>query len=352
MVKAASSYPQSNTLLFSLCQERGVLSALVVAQVLAFIISLSYLGEGFWQWLGQVTLLVQFIAAASLAALFALSRLPFVLGQKTQIVLVVVIVVLTTAMTSLYVAQLSLFYSQHPYVFAFKNSLIALLVIALFVQFMAIHHEQAKVHSAFARAELDALQARIRPHFLFNTLNTIAELTYHDAKAAEESTLALASLSRAAMNVGQSSTLHDELELAKRYIKLEQWRFGERLSVNWQLPAHLPNVNLPCLTLQPLLENAVFYGVESNPAGGQINVEVVFSQQSVVVVVQNPIAGTKPEQKKRKNNGIALDNIAKRLAIIFAGKASLNGREIDNAYRVKLVIPRTGEVKVNEDTHS
>ena len=333
--------PHSNrySLLTTLCQTRGVLSALVVGEALALIISFGVSAlENFWVVLGQVSLLVQFIVSLSFALLYALNGIRAQLSDNIQAGAVIGTLVLVTFMTTLYISYLALFAEQAPVWFVIKSCAISALVAALFVQFMAIYNEHAKAHSAYASAQLDALQARIRPHFLFNTLNTIAELAHQDAHAAEESALALASLSRAAMNVGKQSTLNDELQLAQRYIALEQWRFGTRLAVQWSIPDMVHNIAMPCLTLQPLLENAVLHGVEASATGSLIEVEVYLSEQSATVIVSNSVSAN--SESKRSHNGIALANIRKRLAILYHGRARLSQHRFDNRYRVKLVIPR------------
>ncbi|MEM0516264.1 histidine kinase [Pseudoalteromonas sp. YIC-827] len=339
MASTARSERDSYSLLNTLCQTRGVLSALVVGEALALIISFNAdSAEDFWLLLGQSSLLIQFIVSLSFALLYIVNKTKPKLADSLQALAVISTLVLVTLLTTLYINFLTLLTEQSGLWFILKSCAISLLVAVLFVQFMAIYNEHAKAHSAYASAQLDALQARIRPHFLFNTLNTLAELAHHDADAAEESALALASLSRAAMNAGKQSTLADEVTLAQRYLALEQWRFGSRLSVSWRIPELPMTIVMPCLTLQPLLENAVLHGVETSAEGASIEVEVHLSKQSATVIVSNSIAVG--SQNKRSHNGIAIENIRKRLAILYQGKASLTQHKFAHSYRVKLVVPR------------
>ncbi|MFY8273107.1 sensor histidine kinase [Pseudoalteromonas sp. SSDWG2] len=336
MSSAIKSPPYS--LLSTLCQTRGVLSAVVVAQVLALIITLSeYDYSQFWLVLGQTSLLVQFITSVSIAILYVLNRLKPQLSETIQAVSFVLTLVVVTFLTTSYISYLSVLDDPISYWFVVKSCAISVLVTTLFVQFMAMVNEHANAHYAYTQAQLDALQARIKPHFLFNTLNTVAELAHQDPNAAEESALALASLSRAAINAGQDSTLEQEVILAKRYISLEQWRFGERLLVDWQLPETLPQAALPCLTLQPLLENAVQYSVQGENQQSQITVQMVATQKSVTIVVENTIGSAISD---KQGNGIALGNIAQRLKLKFADAAQLTTRKYDGQFRVKLVVPR------------
>jgi len=211
------------------------------------------------------------------------------------------------------------------------------LVTALFSQFLLIHNQKEQQTKALAQAELDALQARIRPHFLFNSLNTAAELTHYDADAAEQAILALAALSQAAMRSGKAIKLADEITLCQQYVALERWRYGERLALSWQLPGELPDIDIPCLTIQPIIENAVFYGVE--PAEqGNISVEMHQSDKAYTFIITNPVAAE--VNNSRTGNGMALDNIRQRLALFYQQKAQLTTTIRDDVFRVKLVIPK------------
>ncbi|MEM6510300.1 MAG: histidine kinase, partial [Pseudomonadota bacterium] len=221
--------------------------------------------------------------------------------------------------------------------FIVSNLLIIFLVTALFSQFLLIHNQKEQQTKALAQAELDALQARIRPHFLFNSMNTAAELTHHDADAAEQAILALAALSQAAMRSGKAIKLVDEITLCQQYVALERWRYGERLALSWQLPDELPDIDIPCLTIQPIIENAVFYGVE--PAElGNISVEMHQSDKAYTFIITNPVAAE--VNNSRTGNGMALDNIRQRLALFYQQKAQLTTTIRDDVFRVKLVIPK------------
>ena len=119
---------------------------------------------------------------------------------------------------------------------------------------------------------LQALQARIRPHFLFNSMNTIASLTHDQPDLAEQAIENLSDLFRASLAAEASISLQQELELTRSYIDLESLRLGERLEVNWHLPEREPSLNLPALTLQPLVENAIYHGIEPLSSGGSIDI--------------------------------------------------------------------------------
>ncbi|MGO2371307.1 MAG: sensor histidine kinase [Pseudoalteromonas prydzensis] len=331
---------QTNTLLFAaLFKERGVLATLVVAQVIATILAFApATADDIWIRLGGISLFVHLTFLSSLTWLYLLRTQLQQLRQALQLTALMLSLLLTTAVFSSLLIEFAgdYFVQQNSYEFILRNLLVVFLVTALFIQFLTIHFEKEQQTNALARAELDALQARIRPHFLYNSLNTAAELTHYDPQAAEQAILALAALSQAAMRVGKETALADEITLTQQYIKLESWRFAERLQVNWQLPEQLPAITIPCLTLQPLLENAVCHGVEPALTGATIYVELHITKRSLVILVENPIS---TEQQKRPGNGMALDNIRQRLDLYYQGRAKLTVTTRGDVFRVKLVLP-------------
>ncbi|MFY8325462.1 sensor histidine kinase [Pseudoalteromonas sp. ZZD1] len=332
---------QTNTLLFAaLFTERGVLATLVVVQVIATILAFApSAAQDIWIRLGVISLFLQLIFLLSLSWLFLLRFILQRYSRFIQSVSLFISLLSTTLLMSIAVLCFagSVIEVADPVVFILRNLLIVVLVACLFVQFLTIYVEKQLQTNALARAELDALQARIRPHFLYNSLNTAAELTHYDPDAAEQAILALAALSQAAMQVGKETGLSDEITLTRQYLRLESWRFAERLQVDWQLPDQLPNITIPCLTLQPLLENAVCHGVEPSLTGAVIYVELHVSQRSLVIIVENPVSSS--SQQTRPGNGMALDNIRQRLDLYYQGHAKLTMTVREGMYRVKLVLP-------------
>ena len=337
-----SKSPQVDGLLFSaLFNERGVLASLVVSQVVAIVLAFApNVEDDIWLRLGIISLFLHLIVLVSTSSLYFCR---FFLQKRTQtfqLSLFFVFFLLSTCIFSILFSHFafdiddtnSLIY------FILRNCIIVALLTALFVQFLLIYFEKEQQTKALARAELDALQARIRPHFLYNSLNTAAELTHHDATAAEQAILALAALSQAAMRSGQSVPLEDEITLSKQYVALEAWRFGNRLKLDWQIPNELPALNIPCLTLQPLIENAVCHGVEPSETGAVIKVELHVTSGYLTIIVTNPIVVA--TTNTRPSNGMALENIRQRLNIYYKGKAQLTIANKNGVFRVKVVIPK------------
>ena len=211
------------------------------------------------------------------------------------------------------------------------------LVMALWLQW-----REAQRRPADARARLAELQSRIRPHFLFNTLNTAVSLVRIDPVRAESVLEDLAELFRVALANSDSSgsvSLGSELELARRYLAIEQLRFGERLQLEWQLDPAVVGARLPPLVLQPLLENAVRHGVEPADAGGLVRVRTRSRLGRVEITIDNTVGTT----ASRPGHGLALANVRERLHLLYDLDAQFEVRERDGLFRVRIVVPLTGK---------
>jgi two-component system sensor histidine kinase AlgZ len=197
-----------------------------------------------------------------------------------------------------------------------------------------------RLSPALAEARLQALQARIRPHFLFNSINSVLSLMRSNPARAENALENLAELYRGLMaDNRQLSPLGREIELARAYLELEGLRLGERLQVEWRVDNAPIEALLPSLVLQPLLENAVCHGIEPHPVGGCIGVDIFVSDGQLNVVVRNPRHDTAPV---RPGNRMALSNIRERLALHFDAEARLSAHRLGDEFVVQLVVPLRG----------
>ena len=228
--------------------------------------------------------------------------------------------------------------------FVLGSAAIATLIVAVVLRYLyAVDGWQAQVRAS-ARAEADALQARIKPHFLFNSMNTIAGLVRRDADVAERAVLDLSDLFRAALGAGQGeSSLAEEVELAERYLSIEQLRLGDRLQVRWRRNEPLPwSLPLPRLVLQPLVENAVLHGISRLPSGGTIDIEIRTDADCLHVSVHNPAPPPRERDvalEGRGGSGHAQRNIAHRLAYTFGPRARVTGRWHEGYYLAELRVP-------------
>ena len=196
----------------------------------------------------------------------------------------------------------------------------------------------AKAYSpALAEARLQALQSRIRPHFLFNSLNAVLSLVRRDPARAEDALEDLADLFRALMQDNRSFVrLADEIALLQRYARLEQLRLGERLAIDWDLGAAPLQALLPPMVLQPLLENAVYHGVEPGTGTGRVAVRIERRGARVLARIENPYL---EEHAQRAGNRMALANIRERLQLFFDAEARLEARVAGERYLVEIEMP-------------
>lgn len=204
--------------------------------------------------------------------------------------------------------------------------------------FYVIDRWQAQL-AAHARAEADALQARIRPHFLFNSMNMIATLLRRDPDVAERAVLDLSDLFRAALGAGEGdSSLAEEVRLSEGYLGIEQLRLGERLRVEWRKTEPLPwDLAMPRLVLQPLLENAVLHGISRLPEGGTVVIEVMVEGETLRLRVNNP--SLPPHAPGVHGAGHAQRNIGHRLGYAFGPRARMTCGWDAGYYACELSLP-------------
>jgi len=222
--------------------------------------------------------------------------------------------------------------------FLLRTLAISFIVSCLALRYFHVSTEWRRSVELEAQARIRALQARIRPHFLFNSMNTIASLTRSDPERAEEAVEDLADLFRANLSEARAwIPLKEELEIARIYQRIEQLRLGDRLTVKWEI-AELPMRTLvPSLLVQPLLENAVYHGIEPLPEGGTIVIAGGFDGERIELSVSNPLSNNIANLKR--GHGIALDNIQQRLELAWPGNARVELQQTDELYRVVLHFP-------------
>ena len=191
---------------------------------------------------------------------------------------------------------------------------------------------------AITEARLQALQARIRPHFLFNSINAVLSLMRSDPRRAEVALEDMADLFRVLMRDNRDLTpLEDEVELCRQYLELEQLRLGERLHVDWNVKSMPADALVPPLMLQPLLENAVYHGIEPLSTPGTVSINLFLSRGVVHAILKNPYRATGGNH--HSGNKMALANVRERLALHFDAEASLESRVGKDSYEVHIRIP-------------
>lgn len=187
------------------------------------------------------------------------------------------------------------------------------------------------------QAELAALQARVRPHFLFNTLNTGAALVHHRPDEAEHLLLDLADLFRAALGGPREIPLVEEISLIERYLEIESLRFRERLRVRWTRPEPMPDILVPALSLQPLVENAIKHGIERMSAGGEIDIRIDSDENGVRIVISNPMPAEPAGVSTGHNVGLPAS--LAQIEAYTEGRGSVVASVADGRFTVTVELP-------------
>ena len=191
---------------------------------------------------------------------------------------------------------------------------------------------------AITEARLQALQARIRPHFLFNSINAVLSLIRSEPQRAEAALEDMAELFRVLMRDNRElAPLADEVTLCRQYLDLEKLRLGERLVVDWNVKSMPEDALVPPLVLQPLLENAVYHGIEPASTPGTVSINLFLSRGEVHAILKNPIPAN--GRRHQSGNKMALDNVRERLALHFDAEAALESRVVKDVYEVHIRMP-------------
>ena len=347
------------SLLPDLCGVNSVLTVMIVSQLLAFVLVLAnitpYATSHIWGSLGLVSLFVHWVALSSAMILCSIRRRLTAMSRRRAAIVSYVIIMLVTFSMSLVVTGLerALYSHANPWwgwLFALRNTAISAIVAAVALRFIYLHRQQQLVQSAQASAHIAALQARIRPHFLFNSMNTIAALIASRPEDAEQAIEDLSELFRASLGSNNQSgsvelvSLDTEFHYVKLYLQIEQLRLGKRLKVEWDLHPVPSTARLPPLTLQPLFENAVYHGIEPLSDGGTISVKCELQGHLVNLVIQNPVANSarKNSSTPHSGNQIAMNNIRERFRYVFGQQGQIYLVEQDETVRLILNFPVNG----------
>ena len=222
--------------------------------------------------------------------------------------------------------------------FLFRTLMISAIVIALAMRYLYVSSEWRRSIVLEAQARISALQALIRPHFLFNSMNTIASLTRSDPRQAEEAVEDLSDLLRANLNTARDRTsLKQELETAAIYQRIEKLRLGDRLQVRWDIAGLPMRALIPSLTIQPLLENAIYHGIELLPGGGEVVVTGKQDGNDLVISMSNPVASD--SERSKQGNRMAMRNIRQRFELAYGSRAAVAVADDEHRYTVSLRFP-------------
>lgn len=290
---------------------------------------------------GLASLAVQWVIFLGLAGLYLMRR-----WLQAARAMSVAYVAMGLLLLSTWLVGLLIVWLFGPSLLADSGNRLSLLLrlsgIALVVGLLGLaafynHWRASQLVVQAKQAELEALKARVRPHFLFNTLNTGAALVHARPDEAERVLLDLADLFRAALSGPELVQLSKELELTRHYLEIEALRFGPRLQVRWHLPGIIPDIAVPALSLQPLAENAIRHGIERLPKGGSIDIRLECDRDWVLVRLENDVPGD--DACAAEGHGIGLNSARERIRAASAGRGDVETRLQDGRHMTTVRLP-------------
>ncbi|MGZ8202045.1 MAG: sensor histidine kinase [Burkholderiales bacterium] len=284
-----------------------------------------------WGMLLDISAVVQPLLIVTLLALVALNgflrRLPYYLGVGSVAAIALAVSALLVVLITADEAEIAPLLQRYV--------VLVLLTVGMLLAYFDLRARA--LSPALAEARLQALQARIRPHFLYNSLNAVLSLIRQDPKRAETALEDLAELFRVVMGDNRElSPISREVELCRQYLELEQLRLGDRLKVAWRIDNMPPDALVPPLVLQPLVENAVYHGIEPRVEPGEISIDIYAARNQLHAVLRNPY---EKQGYHHAGNRMALENIRERLQLHFDAEATVDTRVSEDMYQVHIVLP-------------
>jgi two-component system sensor histidine kinase AlgZ len=345
--------PDNNTstepeigLLPDFCDVRIIFMVVLLVEVLAMVLTMAIptTTSAYWDHLAFISMLMQWIALLCAAALCHSRKWLNRMDTRNTLFISFAIMMAVSLVVSLVMLQLQGLLGLDDITsplgehFLLRIMLMSAAMYALVLRYFYIQYQWRSNLHAQSRAEIQALKARIRPHFLFNSMNTIASLISFKPESAEKAVEDLADLFRASLQEKNINTLEDEIALTRSYLDIEKLRLGERLDVEWDIDNSLKNQEIPSLSLQPLAENAIYHGIEPLTGGGSIHISATRQGEHLVLEVSNPIdeSSTMPH---KKGNQMAQQNIRQRLELAYGSRAEFNTNETKHSYSIQLRIP-------------
>ena len=342
--QADSRFPQAY--LPDFCAPGAILIVVLVAELVAIVLTLaSHNTPGaFLTELAKMSMYVLWLALLSTAVLCRIRPWLETLGKTQAFVIAYGILAILCLVLAEITYQLTLYFAEAVIIddshagFLFRTFAVSSIVIALAMRYLYVASEWRRSILLEAQSRVSALQALIRPHFLFNSMNTIASLTRSDPRQAEEAVEDLADLLRVNLSGPKDrTTLKEELEVAAIYQRIEKLRLGDRLAVRWDVQELPMRALIPSLTIQPLLENAIYHGIELLPEGGEVRISGKRVDGKLQVDISNPV--TADERRKSGGNKMALNNIRQRFDLAYGAAASVTVDEASESYTVHLEFP-------------
>jgi len=328
------------------CDVSAVFMLILMVELLSLLLALApSVQNGFWQRLALISFFAQWLGLvnASLLCLLKdwLNKQTIIICTTVSFVLMLLVTVLFSGLV-VYNNDLTQLTSgvddSAVYYFYMRNLAISSIIYAVVLRYFYVQHQWRSNLQAQSHAQVQALKARIRPHFLFNSMNTIASLIHIDANKAEKAVEDLSDLFRASLQEKTIHTLRDELDLTRSYLDIEHLRLDARLSTDLALEDAAMDIEVPSLCLQPLVENAIYHGIEPLPEGGNIKISAQLENNRLCLSVSNPIA-EESAMSRHRGNHMAQANIKTRLSLMYGNEADFVIQAERMLYTVSIGIP-------------
>ena len=338
----------NSCLLPNFCEVSNLFIVVLLTEVLAIIFAMaaSSSAEQFWDYLAFASLLMIWIALLNAAVLCRLRDWLHKHRQNKCLFISFCLMMGVSLIVGLAANQAGhLFYFEYQggtsdTLFLIRVLTISAVIYFLILRYFYIQLQWRKNLAAQSHAEIQALRARIRPHFLFNSMNTIASLITVSPEIAEKAIEDLSDLFRASLSEQNMSRLGDEIELTKSYLAIETLRLGDRLQLEFQVDEKLLDTEVPSLCIQPLAENAVYHGIEPIAEGGKILISALQIDNKLKLSVCNPLLSDKQASTyNKKGNQMAQDNIRQRLKLVYGNNGEFIINDTKDNYTVSLLIP-------------
>lgn len=329
----------AKALIPDLCQVRSVMWLMLFSEALVIVLILLATGAMAFSWetFSLLSLYVQWVVLISAACLCRMRIwLPPLSLNKLTLLGFILIQCVNLMMSVITLYGMNTFMLESfGWDWIIRNQLVSAILTAFALHYFYIQMQNRLHARSELQSRMQALQSRIRPHFLFNSMNIIASLIHVDPDKAEQAVEDLSELFRASLKeAGTETSLKQEIDLCKKYINIEQLRLGNRLSVIWEVnvPDHL---SIPLLTIQPIIENAIYHGIAPSEQGGEVRIHLYEENALLHITVSNPVNHVNHERHE-KGNQMALENIQHRLFAIYGHDAKIDTEQNDKHFIMHL----------------
>ena len=335
----------AHPLLPDFCDVRIIFAVILLTEVLAIVFALAAATNStqFWDYLALSSFLMLWISLLNSAVLCQLRNWLHKKKQNLCLLISFCLMMGISLLVTLLVNNAGIFFDYNDdtldTLLILRVMTISAVIYFLLLRYFYIQYQWRLNLALQSRAEIQALRARIRPHFLFNSMNTIASLIAISPETAETAVEDLSDLFRASLSEQNMNPLRDEIELSKSYLAIESLRLGDRLQIEWQIDQQMLDIEVPSMCLQPLTENAIYHGIEPIEKGGKILISALQIDNKLILSVSNPLMSESQSSAFKKGNQMAQDNIRQRLKLVYGKKGKFTINDTKENYTVSLIIP-------------